>query len=271
MVNLHGLLAVIVLSLRACAFMILSMFALHLFSNDFFFSSVFCFSSPVSSSSFNTLPLLQSCRHKLLLVTLIQLSNSIFINCVHHAQHLIAPFLKPLQKGRVLHNLLVISSPLLVEWCQSGSAVVEEHDGGDDGVKRKRVTRRFPVVVVVDERVQELTTMRDNRCVGSGGAEDGVGGGRQLSRRRRKISLYDGGGSVQDDSGAEEEEWRWEAYDSRTFGPVQITDIVGRVIYCLRSAVEHGRVQNSQSSMQQDLPVLEVELDVDEMAKNHKA
>ncbi|MED6190357.1 hypothetical protein PIB30_105067 [Stylosanthes scabra] len=62
-----------------------------------------------------------------------------------------------------------------------------------------------------------------------------------------------------------------EAYDSRTFGPVQMTDIVGRVIYCLRSAVDHGRVQNSQSSMQQDLPVLEVELDVDEMAKNHKA
>ncbi|KAG5112792.1 hypothetical protein JHK82_036061 [Glycine max] len=35
-----------------------------------------------------------------------------------------------------------------------------------------------------------------------------------------------------------------EAKDSRTFGPVQMTDIVGRVIYCLRSAVDHGRVQN---------------------------
>ncbi|XP_010246782.1 PREDICTED: uncharacterized protein LOC104589987 isoform X2 [Nelumbo nucifera] len=62
-----------------------------------------------------------------------------------------------------------------------------------------------------------------------------------------------------------------EAKDSRTFGPVPMTDIVGRVIYCLRTAVDHGPVQNSHFSMRKDSPVLEVELDVDEMAKSHKA
>ncbi|XP_022156611.1 uncharacterized protein LOC111023476 [Momordica charantia] len=62
-----------------------------------------------------------------------------------------------------------------------------------------------------------------------------------------------------------------EANDSRTFGPVPMSDIVGRVIYCLRTAVDHGPVQNSYFSMRKDSPVLEVELDVDEMAKNHKA
>ncbi|OVA02392.1 Peptidase S26A [Macleaya cordata] len=61
-----------------------------------------------------------------------------------------------------------------------------------------------------------------------------------------------------------------EAKDSRTFGPVPMTDIVGRVIYCLRTAVDHGPVQNSRASMQKDSPVIAVELDVDEMAKNHK-
>ena len=35
-----------------------------------------------------------------------------------------------------------------------------------------------------------------------------------------------------------------EANDSRLFGPVNMTDIVGRVIYCLRTAVDHGPVQN---------------------------
>ncbi|THG02577.1 hypothetical protein TEA_003132 [Camellia sinensis var. sinensis] len=59
-----------------------------------------------------------------------------------------------------------------------------------------------------------------------------------------------------------------EAKDSRIFGPVPMTDIVGRVIYCLRTAVDHGPVQNS---MRKDSPVLEVELDVDEMAKRDKA
>ncbi|GFZ17702.1 peptidase S24/S26A/S26B/S26C family protein [Actinidia rufa] len=62
-----------------------------------------------------------------------------------------------------------------------------------------------------------------------------------------------------------------EANDSRIFGPVPMTDIVGRVIYCLKTAVDHGPVQNSHFSMRKDSPVLEVELDVDEMAKGHKA
>ncbi|KAK6940665.1 hypothetical protein RJ641_030196 [Dillenia turbinata] len=61
-----------------------------------------------------------------------------------------------------------------------------------------------------------------------------------------------------------------EANDSRLFGPVSITNIVGRVIYCLRTAVDHGPVQNSYFGMRKDAPVLEVELDVDEMAKNHR-
>ncbi|KAL6978691.1 Mitochondrial ATP-independent inner membrane protease subunit 2 [Sarracenia purpurea var. burkii] len=62
-----------------------------------------------------------------------------------------------------------------------------------------------------------------------------------------------------------------EANDSRIFGPVPMTDIVGRVIYCLTTAVDHGPVQNSHFSMRKDLPVLEVELDVDEMSKGHRA
>lgn len=62
-----------------------------------------------------------------------------------------------------------------------------------------------------------------------------------------------------------------EANDSRKFGPIPMTNIVGRVLYCLRTAVDHGPVENSHFSMRKDSPVLEVELDVDEMIKNHKA
>ncbi|GER34811.1 peptidase S24/S26A/S26B/S26C family protein [Striga asiatica] len=61
-----------------------------------------------------------------------------------------------------------------------------------------------------------------------------------------------------------------ESYDSRTFGPVNMTTIVGRVIYYLRNAVDHGPVNNSDFSAGQDSPVLAMELDVDEMMKNHK-
>ncbi|KAA3459348.1 mitochondrial inner membrane protease subunit 2-like [Gossypium australe] len=62
-----------------------------------------------------------------------------------------------------------------------------------------------------------------------------------------------------------------EAKDSRLFGPVSMTDIVGRVIYSLRTAVDHGPVLNSYYSMRKDSSLLEIELDVNDMMKNHKA
>ncbi|KAJ6842495.1 uncharacterized protein M6B38_286655 [Iris pallida] len=61
-----------------------------------------------------------------------------------------------------------------------------------------------------------------------------------------------------------------EARDSRLFGPVPMSNIVGRVIYSLRSAVDHGPVQNSYLATNQDSPVLAVELDVEEMTRNMK-
>ncbi|KAJ4957259.1 hypothetical protein NE237_014042 [Protea cynaroides] len=62
-----------------------------------------------------------------------------------------------------------------------------------------------------------------------------------------------------------------EAKDSRTFGPVPMTDIVGRVIYEMRTAVDHSPVKNSHWGMRKDLPVLEVELDIDEMARSARS
>ncbi|XP_020277146.1 uncharacterized protein LOC109851425 [Asparagus officinalis] len=61
-----------------------------------------------------------------------------------------------------------------------------------------------------------------------------------------------------------------EAKDSRLFGPVPMSNIVGRVIYALQSAVDHGPVQNSHMAMSHDSSVLAVELDVDEMARSTK-
>ncbi|XP_078439938.1 mitochondrial ATP-independent inner membrane protease subunit 2-like [Wolffia australiana] len=61
-----------------------------------------------------------------------------------------------------------------------------------------------------------------------------------------------------------------EARDSRTFGPLPMTDIVGRAIYSLRTAVDHCPVQNSRHGMHYDSPVLAVELDVAEMARSTK-
>ncbi|KAK4407233.1 hypothetical protein Sango_0304300 [Sesamum angolense] len=78
------------------------------------------------------------------------------------------------------------------------------------------------------------------------------------------------------------EDWCWiladnkkltpkEAYDSRYLGQVYIKNIIGRVIYSFRDAADHGPVKNSEISMEEDSAVLEVELDVDELTRNHKA
>ncbi|XP_072995558.1 mitochondrial ATP-independent inner membrane protease subunit 2-like [Typha latifolia] len=61
-----------------------------------------------------------------------------------------------------------------------------------------------------------------------------------------------------------------ETRDSRLFGPVPMTDILGRVIYALQSAIDHGPVENSCLAMSQDSYVLAVELDVEKMAKKSK-
>lgn len=54
-----------------------------------------------------------------------------------------------------------------------------------------------------------------------------------------------------------------EATDSRTFGPLPVERILGRVVYSCRSAVDHGAVENSESANVEDQPVLSYELDIE--------
>ncbi|MCO5612089.1 hypothetical protein L7F22_066351 [Adiantum nelumboides] len=56
--------------------------------------------------------------------------------------------------------------------------------------------------------------------------------------------------------------------DSRTFGQLPMENIVGRVIYACRSSDDHAHVINSDEAMQQDSPVLAIELDVNELSQN---
>ena len=56
------------------------------------------------------------------------------------------------------------------------------------------------------------------------------------------------------------------ARDSRTFGPLDLRRVVGRVVYAVRSATDHGRVHNSREARWVDDPVVRVELDVEQLA-----
>ena len=51
--------------------------------------------------------------------------------------------------------------------------------------------------------------------------------------------------------------------DSRSFGPLPLGAISGRVVYAARSETDHGPVENSEAGMAADAPVLEAELDLD--------
>lgn len=53
--------------------------------------------------------------------------------------------------------------------------------------------------------------------------------------------------------------------DSRTFGPLPLSNIIGRVMYAARSETDHGPVENSDAGMASDAPVLEAELDLDRL------
>ncbi|KAL7151582.1 hypothetical protein ABFS83_04G041300 [Erythranthe nasuta] len=62
-----------------------------------------------------------------------------------------------------------------------------------------------------------------------------------------------------------------EAYDSRTFGPVNINNIVGRAIYAVSiGRLYHETVYNNLHSVIEDFPVVEVELNIQEMESYYK-
>lgn len=57
------------------------------------------------------------------------------------------------------------------------------------------------------------------------------------------------------------------AEDSRTFGPLHVGNILGRIIYYVRSQTEHGPVENESFKplTRFDKAILEVELDIEKM------
>ncbi|MCO5574483.1 hypothetical protein L7F22_028268 [Adiantum nelumboides] len=55
--------------------------------------------------------------------------------------------------------------------------------------------------------------------------------------------------------------------DSRNFGPLSLGNILGRVLYAYQSISDHGLVSNSKDAVQEDMPVLMSELDLNELDK----
>lgn len=55
-----------------------------------------------------------------------------------------------------------------------------------------------------------------------------------------------------------------EVIDSRSFGPLPVENIMGRIIYYSRPN-DHGAVQNSRAAMEADRAVLEAELDLSKL------
>lgn len=53
--------------------------------------------------------------------------------------------------------------------------------------------------------------------------------------------------------------------DSRKFGPLPMQNIVGRILYAASSRIDHGPVENSEPAMRADAPVLEAELDLEQL------
>ncbi|KAH9602312.1 hypothetical protein KSS87_010894 [Heliosperma pusillum] len=58
-----------------------------------------------------------------------------------------------------------------------------------------------------------------------------------------------------------------ESKDSRLYGPIWMSDILGRVIYRFRTPDDQGLVKNNEVSMKWDFPVYSYELDTKEMQR----
>ncbi|KAH9602317.1 hypothetical protein KSS87_010899, partial [Heliosperma pusillum] len=58
-----------------------------------------------------------------------------------------------------------------------------------------------------------------------------------------------------------------ESKDSRTFGPISMSDILGRIVYRFRTLDDHGFMVNNKLSMTYDMPVIYMELKTEEMLR----
>lgn len=56
-----------------------------------------------------------------------------------------------------------------------------------------------------------------------------------------------------------------DAWDSRTFGPLPTDNVLGRILYYVRSRTEHGRVDSD--ALPTDTAIIEAELDVEKIAQ----
>lgn len=56
--------------------------------------------------------------------------------------------------------------------------------------------------------------------------------------------------------------------DSRTFGYIPLTNIVGRVIYAASSRRDHGPVMNNPASVEADQAIIEGEVDVEKLCQS---
>ena len=65
---------------------------------------------------------------------------------------------------------------------------------------------------------------------------------------------------------ADNEELQPKPIDSRSFGPLPLNSIIGRIIYHACSQTDHHPVQNSREVTDGDLVVLHTELDVNKLA-----
>lgn len=61
-----------------------------------------------------------------------------------------------------------------------------------------------------------------------------------------------------------------DAVDSRKFGPLPLQSIVGRAVYSLKSSADHRTIENSEAAIAADEPVLEHELDIEELKEHMK-
>ena len=56
--------------------------------------------------------------------------------------------------------------------------------------------------------------------------------------------------------------------DSRSFGPLPFSRVLGRILYAARSRSDHGLVENSEAARRLDTAVLQGELDLDKLCKS---
>jgi hypothetical protein len=172
---------------------------------------------------------------------------------------------RPSPRSVSVGDVVAFRAPAVAAEAAAGDADADKAAMAVEPVLVRRVAALEQAEMVSDEAGDEPFRVPPGHCWVL--ADNSSSGGADGASAAAPAAAADGGDNASSTDDAPSTSSSSVPRDSRAFGFVPLSSVLGRVVYSVRSAGEHGPVANSPSSASGDAAVAEAEVDVDALAR----